>query len=209
MGAWKMTPYNKEQHDAITMVAEFVLNLPAAEVQALKGKIGSYLRFREAVDTFLASFFGEVCTQKCYTSDLSACCTREGIITFFADVVINILVSGGAPVELLEALEQSDGGTKCVYLGKSGCLWQVAPIVCKMFLCDPARKEVFDQYPEAVTAWEALKQQEKTFRWPDQPVLFDALEQYFLDAGADSPLMYLHNSPGLLRVKRLAALNPG
>jgi len=204
-----MTAYNKEQHDAITMVAKIVSNLPAAELRALKEMISDYLRFCEAVESFLSTYFGDVCTEKCYNSDLSACCTREGIITFFADVVINILVSGGAPAALLEVLEQPGSSNKCVYLGRNGCLWQVEPIVCKMFLCDPARKDVFDQHPEAAAIWEDLKQQEKIYRWPDQPVLFDALEQYFLDAGAVSPLMYLHNSPGLLRVKRLAAPDAG
>jgi hypothetical protein len=49
-----------------------------------------------------------------------------------------------------------------------------------------------------------LKQREKHFRWPDRPVLFDDLEKYFMAAGYSSPLMYLNNSPGLLRVKELA-----
>jgi hypothetical protein len=55
--------------------------------------------------------------------------------------------------------------------------------------------------------WEALKQREKTFRWPDQAVLFDELEEVFIKAGYDSTLMYLHNSPGLLRVKKMSTKN--
>ena len=50
-----------------------------------------------------------------------------------------------------------------------------------------------------------FKQREKAFRWPDQPVLFDDIEAVFLNAGLSSPLMYLHNSPGLLRVKKMYA----
>ena len=49
--------------------------------------------------------------------------------------------------------------------------------------------------------WELLEQRRKQFTWPDQPVLFDELEEHFLEAGHKSPLMYLHNSPGLLLVK--------
>ncbi len=33
---------------------------------------------------------------------------------------------------------------------------------------------------------------------------FESLERYFIDAGYSSPLMYMHNSPGLLRVKKQA-----
>ena len=37
--------------------------------------------------------------------------------------------------------------------------------------------------------------------WPDRPVLFDELEKLFIKEGYDSPLMYCHKSPGLLRLK--------
>jgi len=49
-----------------------------------------------------------------------------------------------------------------------------------------------------------LEAKRKRFTWPDQPVLFDDLESYFMKSGYRSPLMYLHNSPGLLRVKQKA-----
>jgi len=51
-----------------------------------------------------------------------------------------------------------------------------------------------------------LEQESRRFKWPDRPVLFDTLEKLFLDAGFHSPLMYLHTSPGLLRVKQQAGL---
>ncbi len=35
---------------------------------------------------------------------------------------------------------------------------------------------------------------------------FDMIEAYFIAAGCFSSLMYLHNSPGLLRVKRKAGI---
>lgn len=78
-----------------------------------------------------------------------------------------------------------------------------------MFLCDKAKDRVLGQASVAKMAWNDLKRREKTFTWPDQPVLFDAIESLFLDAGLRSPLMYLHNSPGLLRVKRLSRPHHG
>ena len=75
-----------------------------------------------------------------------------------------------------------------------------------MFLCDPALCEVFSLRPELKTQWEALQHEKKRFSWPDRPVLFDQLEATFMAAGLKSSLMHMHNSPGLLRVKRLAGL---
>ena len=76
------------------------------------------------------------------------------------------------------------------------------PLICEMFLCKNAEDVVLKNNPDLQKEWQALKDREKTFRWPDQKVLFDDLEKLFLDAGHTSPLMYLHNSPGLLRVKK-------
>ena len=72
-----------------------------------------------------------------------------------------------------------------------------------MFLCDRAEKEVLEQNKQARQEWDTLKKREKSFRWPDQAVLFDELEAVFINAGYDSTLMYLHKSPGLLRIKAL------
>ena len=136
---------------------------------------------------------------------MSACCTREGITTFFADVVINVLMSSDKEIDgLVRALSLSNLGTKCVYLGKKGCLWLVKPVVCEMFLCEHARKTVFDNQPQALKEWEKLKRREKRYTWPNRPVLFDDLEAYFIQRGYSSGLMYFHNSPGLLRVKAIA-----
>jgi len=52
-----------------------------------------------------------------------------------------------------------------------------------------------------------LEAERQHFTWPDRPVLFDDLESYFLKTGCRSPLMYLHNSPGLLRIKQKAGLD--
>jgi len=173
----------------------------------LRSLAPDYLAFRRRVDDFQDRYFGSICDRTCYQSQLSACCSREGIVTFFADVVINLLVSEESEVEgLAKALQKEDDGFKCVYLGRAGCLWNVKPIVCEMFLCDPAKSRVFRQHPEAEAEWVELERQRKTFTWPDRPVLFDMIENYFIAAGCSSSLMYLHNSPGLLRVKRQAGI---
>lgn len=184
------------------MVHKHLSGLSVTERRRLEAEAADYLLFRKDVDRFLSEYFGDLCTQKCYQSKLSACCSREGIITFFADVVINALLSRDEELEtLLTVLQKPNDGFKCIYLGEKGCLWKIKPIVCEMFVCEPAKKQIFAEKPTARKAWEGLKRREKEFTWPDKPVLFDRLEAYFMDAGFSSPLMYLHNSPGLLRVK--------
>ena len=199
-----MNSYQQEQAESLAMVQRCLATLSASEKQALEMKIADYLLFRDEVDTFLSEHFSNLCTKKCYENKLSACCSREGIITFFGDMVVNTLVSCNEEINaLLEALQKPNTGFKCIYLGNNGCLWRVKPIVCEMFLCEQAKKEVFRKKAWVEDAWEELKQRKKLYTWPDRPVLFDDLELYFMDAGYSSPLMYLHNSPGLLRVKQL------
>lgn len=203
-----MNSYHKEQIEALYIVYRHLKTISKAKRQRLLSQISDYLLFRDTVDAFLCDYFKNICTQKCYQSKLSACCSREGIITFFADVVVNTLVSNETQVKALKmVLQKPNTGFKCVYLGSQGCMWQVKPIICMMFLCDPAKNSVFREKPSAKKMWQELKQREKLFRWPDRPVLFNDLEQYFIASGYSSPLMYLHNSPGLLRVKELAKKN--
>jgi hypothetical protein len=70
-----------------------------------------------------------------------------------------------------------------------------------MFLCGEAINRAFEDDPEALKQWEAYNEIRKSFTWPDQPVLFEKLESYFIEKGYHSSLMYIHNSPGLLRIK--------
>jgi hypothetical protein len=200
-----MNSYHKEQIDAFTLVKGHFDNLPASEQQTLTASVADYLRFRQDVDGFLSAHFSDICTQTCYQSRLSACCSREGIVTFFADVVINVLVSTRNELDnLLAVLNRPNDGFKCVYLSGEGCQWRLKPIVCQMYLCKRSKKEVFGENPQLQNEWALLEQKRKRFTWPDRPVLFDDLESYFMKAGYHSPLMYLHNSPGLLRVKQQA-----
>lgn len=173
----------------------------------LQAEVANYLAFRTQVDEFLSTHFTGVCTQSCYRNRLSACCSREGIVTFFADIVVNVLVSDPAEIEnLISILHLSNTGFKCVYLTDGGCRWKVKPIVCEMFLCDRAKESILSQDSQLRREWESIEARRKSFTWPDRPVLFDRLESYFIDNGCQSPLMYLHNSPGLLRVKQKAGL---
>jgi hypothetical protein len=200
-----MSTYQKEQLETLNMVYCHLEKISKQEKQRLLLQISDYLMFRNTVDAFLGEHFESICTRKCYQSNVSACCSHEGMITFFADVVVNVLVSEETEIKALsKALIKPNTGFKCVYLSGHGCMWRIKPIICEMFLCDPAEKAVFNEKPPANNLWQQLKQREKQYRWPDQPVLFDDLEKYFIAAGYSSPLMYLHNSPGLLRVKKQA-----
>lgn len=202
-----MSDYQLEQLEALSLVRQQLKTLLRGEKEKLRVLIAEYLEFRRRVDGFLEAYFGCVCDETCYRSRLSACCSREGIITFFADVVINLLLSEETEIDTLaHVLRTENTGFKCVYLGREGCLWRVKPIVCQMFLCEQAKIKVFSEHPEAEAAWLDLERQRKQFTWPDRSVLFDMIEAYFMAAGCTSPLMYLHTSPGLLRVKKKAGL---
>ena len=202
-----MNDYQQEQLDALIIVNKGLLRMGTSQRGRLHNEINGYMQFRRSVDRFLSRYFNAVCTQTCYRSRTSACCSKDGIITFFADAVVNALNASSDQVDgLIKALDQVNGGHRCIYLGKDGCLWTVRPVVCAMFLCDRAMTAVFDKSPEAKPIWEALREQEKRFKWPDRPVLFDYLERVFLDLGYRSTLMHLNLSPGLLRIKRNAGL---
>jgi len=94
---------------------------------------------------------------------------------------------------------------KCIYLSQTGCQWNLKPIVCEMFICNEAKKKVFDSHPHTLQKWEQFIKIKKSFTWPDQPVLFEMLERRFLSKDLYSPLMYIHHSPGLLKIKKMRA----
>jgi hypothetical protein len=197
-----MSEYNRQQKEAILMVRKHLRGVTAAQLGWLKKRVGPYLKFRADVDRFQNEHFSDICSQRCFTSQTSACCGREGIITFFADVVINALLSTNEEIDkLLQTLEHDTPGMNCVYLNETGCLWRLKPIVCEMFICEQAKKNVLADHDFLIRQWERLRQQERLYTWPTQPVLFDELESLFIETGCDSPLMYLHRSPGLLRLK--------
>jgi hypothetical protein len=201
----KMSEYNQEQLAALEQVVESISKISTGEKQHLLLQMTAYVNFRNEVGRFLQEHFAAHCTHQCYQSNVSACCSREGIITFYADVVINAIHSMESEInELFNALKNPRRTDKCVYLGSDGCLWRIKPIVCEMFLCDAAVRDVFGNRPDLADDWAQYRATAKTFKWPDQPVLFDDLERYFMGRGCDSSLMYLHKSPGLLRVKQLA-----
>ncbi|BBO80376.1 hypothetical protein DSCO28_09420 [Desulfosarcina ovata subsp. sediminis] len=202
-----MSDYQREQLDTLKTVRQGLLRIKAGGRQRLREQIQPYMAFRQTVDRFLQRHFSGICTRTCYDSKTSACCSKDGIITFFADTVVNALNSTAAQLDQLETiLRRKNAGHRCVYLGPDGCLWAVRPVVCAMFLCDRAMDTVFEEEPDLKGRWEALRRQERGFKWPDRPVLFDDLEKAFLDLGLRSSLMHLNFSPGLLNVKRKAGL---
>ena len=201
-----MNAYHQEQIEAMEIVHKHLKIHPSARHDLL-ALAADYLAFLADVKRFLTTYFQSTCTRTCYQNRLSACCSREGIITFFADIVVNVLVSDSREIEdLITILQEPNTGFKCVYLTEDGCRWKVKPIVCEMFLCDKAKETILTQNPMIQRQWSLFEEQRKQYTWPDHPVLFDELETYFMGAGYRSPLMYLHNSPGLLRVKQKAGL---
>ena len=197
-----LSEYNQQQKDAIIMVRQHLSHLPTSKLRWLNRRIKSYVQFRKAVNFFQEKHLSNICSQKCFTNSMSACCGREGIITFFADVVINLLLSTNKQIDtLLEILERDTGGFNCVYLNENGCLWLWKPIVCEMFLCDAAKNSVLADSESLASQWAEFRRRERMYTWPSRPILFDELETFFLHGGFDSPLMYLHKSPGLLRLK--------
>jgi hypothetical protein len=199
--------YQREQRETLQRVRSYLRRMPSSETHILRQVISDYLGFRREVDDFLNSNFSRICTSSCFQRRRSACCSREGIITFFADVLVNALCSEEAELDALHSLlREPNRGLKCIYLGPVGCRWKIKPIVCVMFLCDSAKAEVFGNRPRAEQEWNELELARRQFTWPDRPVLFDDLEAAFIEAGFNSPLTYYHNSPGLLRLKKRAGL---
>jgi hypothetical protein len=197
--------YQKEQLETLIMVEKACRRLAPRDQARLMAALNDYLHFRTKLSRFLKRHFSSVCNQTCFQSHLSACCSKEGIITFFGDMAVNVALSKPSDIERLQQrLRKENDGQRCIYLGSAGCLWQMKPIVCEMFLCDSAQKEIFAADPALKKKWQAFKKRRKDFTWPDKPVLFDWLEKFFMDAGVRSPLMYLNTSPGLLRVKKKA-----
>jgi len=198
-----MNDYQTEQLDALQLVRKFLGGISSSERAEMRRVIAPYQAFRGDTAQFLGDEFGSLCTRRCYASGASACCAKDSIIVFFADVVVNAL---NAPSEHLDAMAKAlcapNRTGKCVFLGSEGCLWTVKPIVCEMFLCDAAMEQVFAENPAAADVWTSLEARRKTFTWPDRPVLFDDLERRFLDSGIRSTLMHLNFSPGMLRLKR-------
>jgi len=200
-----MNDYQEQQLNALLTVKKGLERLPTEKRRELLKSIQPYLQFRETVDAFLHCYFHQVCTKTCYESRTSACCSKDGILTFFADTVIEALCSTTERLNCLESrLREVNRGHRCIYLANDGCLWTVRPVVCAMFLCDKAMDGVFTAFPEAQRRWNTLRRQEKLYKWPDRPVLFDDLEKVFLRLGLRSSLMHLNFSPGLLHIKKKA-----
>ncbi len=207
MKEWCAGDYNYDQWVSHRAIAESYARLPSAALEELAARIQPYLQYRQDLEAFQRDYFGPVCRKTCYETALSACCGFESIITFFADQVINFLVSSPAQRTLiLETLRKPDSTGKCVYLGDRGCIWQIRPISCTMFLCEEAKRQVFVRHPAAESLWDSFQAREKEFTWPDKPVLFDAIEKVFLPLGVVSRHLYFHQSPGLLRLKSKAGL---
>ena len=207
MALQRIGEYNTDQLASFRALTEAMHRLDEAELHGLRQAILPYLDFRRNLDRFSSACFGSYCGRTCFETCMSACCGFESIFTFFADQVVTCLESEPADMDaLFRVLARPNTSKNCVYLGQNGCLWRVRPISCAMFFCDQAKEAVFGEQPKAKSTWEVLRAREKEFTWPTQPVLFDELEVFFRNKGLDSPHMYFHRSPGLLRLKKQAGL---
>ena len=194
--------YNSDQLDTLTKIKAFLENQPQITIDRLRDMTRPYQEFRSVVENFQKEYLSDICTVKCFQDMQSACCNKEGIATFFADFVVNTINADETELEVMEErLLNGVSGNKCVYLTAGGCLWSYKPIVCEMFLCDHAKTVLKGKGSAYISRWSQLREEEKKYTWPDKPVLFDELEELFLEKGIESPLMYFHKSPGLLRIK--------
>ena len=197
-----LNEYNRDQLNTLILVRSHLKKQPTSLVEHIKEISAPYMVFRRKVKTFHEKYLSDICTAKCFEGNESACCNREGIATFFADFVINTVYAPEHELDLIKkTLNRKMTGNKCVYLTEKGCLWQYKPIVCEMFLCDHAKKSLKQKGESLYLDWKELRQEEKKFTWPDRPVLFDDLEKIFIKENMESPLMYFHKSPGLLKIK--------
>ncbi len=203
----RISTYQAEHLETLQAVRRrlplFCAKMPARIKEDLVG----YKTYRHSVDEFLRENFQETCQTLCFTSNKSSCCSKEGILVFFADIVINVLNSSESQLDTLEtALKSSNQGSKCIYLNPDGCMWKIRPLVCALFLCETAEKAVLAPNRDLEDQWAQFREKQRRFRWPDRAVLFDTLEKAFRRLAVDVPLMYFHNSPGLLNIKRKAGL---
>ena len=206
----RLNTYQKEQLDALHQVRTTLTQMDIKTKNRLTTDFRPYIDFRQEVDRFLDAHLSAYCTQACFTSQTSACCSKDGIITFWADMVINACSCSHDEFNMLiSAVKNPLHVQKCIYLGVKGCLWKVRPLVCAMFVCDQLQVDVINQDLKLSKTWANYRQQAKGFRWPDKPVLFDRLEEMFIDLGCQSPLMYINSSPGLMRIKKKARLTKG
>lgn len=197
--------YNQDLLISFRAIAAIFGNLSASHIAQLKGQISAYLDFRQALERFHFQYFEPTCRESCFETELSACCSFESIIIFFADQVINFLNSEPEEIAaILRVLERPNNSGKCVFLGNEGCMWRVRPVSCATFFCDQAKKKVFAEHPEAESGLKNLQKQEEEFTWPVKPVLFDEIEKYFMNLGVESSHLYFHKSPGLLQLKARA-----
>ncbi len=203
----QITPWQKEQYEALLLVRRSLETNHFNRLDSLQSLIAEYIDYRREIDVFLNRHFSRICTEACYTTAKSACCGKDGILIFLAEVVINAIISDTTSLQRLEnGIGQPNTGSKCDFLGRMGCRWQLRPLVCALFLCNEAEKMVFGDATELENEWERLKKKAKRFNWPDRPVLFDSIEKIYITNGYDSPLMYCHKSPGLLRLKKKGSL---
>lgn len=191
--------YNRDQARSLEAIDAALARMGEEKVRVLLGMIEPYLAFRDDLERFHTRHVTGFCTGTCFETRESACCGFESIFTYFADLVIAWLRASGEERGRIRALLAAFNRTlHCVYLTEKGCLFRTSPVSCAMFLCDRAKAALSI---EAQGEYAGLREREKEFTRPDKPILFDEIERIFIEAGVDSPHMYCHRLPGLLKLK--------
>lgn len=202
-----VSEYNRKQWTGFKIIEKACRNLSNLELKELRDNLKSYIQFREDLAAYQQKYFGAFCRAACFESGISACCGFESIITFFADQLITYLLSTPEQMEaIFRKLEEPNQSPGCVFLGETGCIWSLPPISCAMFLCEQAKRSVFDENQHAEAIWGEFLRLEKEYTHPTESVLFDDLESYFILLGVDSPHMYFHQGPGLLHLRSRSGL---
>ena len=107
-----MNTYQTEQLEALTLIRRHLGDLSKARIDRLHARIDDYLAYRRRMAHFLSDHFKNVCTRECFSNRRSACCGKDSIITFFAEVLINaLLVTARSARPSRKAASSAQSGT--------------------------------------------------------------------------------------------------
>ncbi len=113
-----MCEYNKEQLETLYIVRQYLSKQSQNKIETYKKDIESYSLFRKKISDFSSKNFSSLCREKCFDNGLSACCTKEGIITYFADVFVNAIYSTPDQLNKIENILQMTNNSKLCYTFK-------------------------------------------------------------------------------------------
>jgi len=112
-----MNAYQAEQIATFELIRLHLPELKEKLHRTHADPLKAYLSFRQETDRYLDQYFTGICSLTCYQNLHSACCSRDGIITFFGDMVINTLYSSDPALDRMALrLQSPHRGNKYLYL---------------------------------------------------------------------------------------------